>query len=453
MDMTGEYIIPAPRQKVWDALNDTEILKQAIPGCETITKHSDTEMSATVRAKVGPVSARFGGKVTISDRDPPNGYKIMGEGTGGPAGFAKGGATVKLTDDGDGTKLSYVVEANVGGKLAQIGSRLIDATARQMAENFFSKFAQPSSAARPPPPPPQRHRLLHRATPMADAGAAAERRRSPSQSSRPARQLDRNAAGEPRLASQRPQRAAVASSPGIWVTALADCGDLHAVFLHAVRLKPRRRLTKAPPRHETPPPARRLSMREDDDAIRNDHGERQARHREVEDRTLLVQFLREHLRPDRHPCRLRHQPVRRLRRPSRRLFGQKLHHAGGPGRTAPASRPSKASPNGDKLHPMQEAFRENHGLQCGFCTPGMVMSAVDLRASSIRSRPSARSASGSRAISAAAPATTTSSRRSRPAPRTRRRPKGERPCIISTTTRPRASTKPRSSFRASRKAS
>jgi uncharacterized protein len=142
MDMTGEYRIAAPRQKVWDALNDPEILKQAIPGCETITKHSDTEMSATVRAKVGPVSARFGGKVTISDRDPPNSYKIMGEGTGGPAGFAKGGATVKLSDDGAGTKLSYVVEANVGGKLAQIGSRLIDATARQMAENFFSKFAQ-----------------------------------------------------------------------------------------------------------------------------------------------------------------------------------------------------------------------------------------------------------------------------------------------------------------------
>ena len=159
MDMTGEYRIAAPRQKVWDALNDPEILKQAIPGCETITKHSDTEMSATVRAKVGPVSARFGGKVTISDRDPPNSYKIMGEGTGGPAGFAKGGATVKLTDDGDGTMLSYVVEANVGGKLAQIGSRLIDATARQMAENFFAKFAQvvvsstPAAAAPSAPAP------------------------------------------------------------------------------------------------------------------------------------------------------------------------------------------------------------------------------------------------------------------------------------------------------------
>jgi len=168
MDMTGEYRIAAPRQKVWDALNDPEILKQVIPGCETITKHSDTEMSATVRAKVGPVSARFGGKVTISDRDPPNSYKIMGEGTGGPAGFAKGGATVRLTDDGDGTKLSYTVEANVGGKLAQIGSRLIDATARQMAENFFSKFAQVVASGSPAPA------AAGTPTPVANAGAAAE---------------------------------------------------------------------------------------------------------------------------------------------------------------------------------------------------------------------------------------------------------------------------------------
>lgn len=149
MDMTGEYHIAAPRQKVWEALNDPEILKQSITGCETIEKISPTELTATVRAKVGPVSARFGGKVTLSDLDPPNGYRISGEGTGGPAGFAKGGATVKLVDDNGGTKLSYVVEANVGGKLAQIGSRLIDATARQMAEQFFGKFAQLVSAGAP----------------------------------------------------------------------------------------------------------------------------------------------------------------------------------------------------------------------------------------------------------------------------------------------------------------
>ncbi len=141
MDMTGEFLIPAPRQKVWAALNDPEILKQSIPGCEEVEKLSDTELQAKVTAKVGPVKARFGGKVTLSDLDPPNGYKITGEGSGGAAGFAKGGATVRLADADGGTRLSYTVEAHVGGKLAQIGSRLIDATARKMAEDFFSRFS------------------------------------------------------------------------------------------------------------------------------------------------------------------------------------------------------------------------------------------------------------------------------------------------------------------------
>jgi uncharacterized protein len=224
MDMTGEYIIPAPRQKVWDALNDTEILKQAIPGCETITKHSDTEMSATVRAKVGPVSARFGGKVTISDRDPPNGYKIMGEGTGGPAGFAKGGATVKLTDDGDGTKLSYVVEANVGGKLAQIGSRLIDATARQMAENFFSKFAQlvVSSSAAAAAPATTAPVAAPAATPMADAGAAAEAPPVTVAVVPPPPGGSIEMPPESRVPPpSTPSSSSGRVSPGIWVTALA----------------------------------------------------------------------------------------------------------------------------------------------------------------------------------------------------------------------------------------
>src|SRR5580704_17431354 len=141
MDMTGEFHIPAPRQKVWEALNDPEILKQSIPGCEEIEQVSPTELAAKVTAKVGPVKARFGGKVTLSDLDPPNGYKITGEGSGGAAGFAKGGATVRLADDGDGTKLSYVVEAHVGGKLAQIGSRLLVSTARKMGEEFFAGFS------------------------------------------------------------------------------------------------------------------------------------------------------------------------------------------------------------------------------------------------------------------------------------------------------------------------
>src|SRR5579883_2508360 len=128
MDMTGEFVIPAPRQKVWDALNDPAILQQCIPGCEAIEKLSDTELQAKVVAKVGPVRAHFGGKVTLSELDPPNGYKISGEGSGGAAGFAKGSAVVRLEPAGNGTRLVYDVDANVGGKLAQIGQRLIDGT-------------------------------------------------------------------------------------------------------------------------------------------------------------------------------------------------------------------------------------------------------------------------------------------------------------------------------------
>jgi carbon monoxide dehydrogenase subunit G len=155
MDLTGEYKIAAPREAVWRALNDPEILKQCIPGCESVEKTSDTAFAAKVRAKVGPVSAAFAGKVTLSDLDPPNGYKISGEGTGGVAGFAKGGAEVKLTPDGDGTLLAYTVQASVGGKLAQIGSRLIDSTARAMADQFFAKFAEVvgGGAAVPPAAP------------------------------------------------------------------------------------------------------------------------------------------------------------------------------------------------------------------------------------------------------------------------------------------------------------
>lgn len=141
MDLTGENRIPAPRAKVWEALNDPEILRQCIVGCEEIVKNSPTEWAAKVTAKVGPVKARFGGKVTLSELDPPNGYRITGEGTGGAAGFAKGGAVVKLTDAGSDTLLSYTVNAQVGGKLAQIGSRLIEGTTRKMADDFFTRFA------------------------------------------------------------------------------------------------------------------------------------------------------------------------------------------------------------------------------------------------------------------------------------------------------------------------
>ena len=141
MDMTGEYRIPASRERVWEALNDPAVLKQCIAGCEELEKTSDTEFSAKVTSKVGPVSAKFTGKVQLSDIDPPNGYTISGEGQGGVAGFARGGASVTLTEDGGETVLAYQANATVGGKLAQIGSRLIDSTARKMANDFFGKFA------------------------------------------------------------------------------------------------------------------------------------------------------------------------------------------------------------------------------------------------------------------------------------------------------------------------
>lgn len=142
MDMTGEYRIAAAREAVWKALNDPEVLKQCIPGCESVDKTSDTEFTARVTSAIGPVKARFTGKVKLSDIDPPNGYTISGEGQGGAAGFAKGGAKVKLAEDGDATVLSYEVNATVGGKLAQIGSRLIDGVARKMADEFFGRFVE-----------------------------------------------------------------------------------------------------------------------------------------------------------------------------------------------------------------------------------------------------------------------------------------------------------------------
>lgn len=141
MDMTGEYRIAAPRSAVWAALNDPDTLKACIPGCESLEKAGE-EMTATVVAKIGPVKAKFSGKVRFENVDAPNGYSIVGEGTGGVAGFAKGGADVKLSDDGAGTLLAYTAKAQVGGKLAQLGSRLIDGTAKMMADQFFAAFSE-----------------------------------------------------------------------------------------------------------------------------------------------------------------------------------------------------------------------------------------------------------------------------------------------------------------------
>lgn len=140
MEMTGTQRIEATREEVYAALNDTEVLKQCIPGCETIEKLSDTQMRATMTLKVGPVKASFKGMITLSDLDPPNGYRITGEGSGGAAGFAKGGANVRLTADGNATILEYRAKADVGGRLAQLGGRLIDGTATKLAGDFFEKF-------------------------------------------------------------------------------------------------------------------------------------------------------------------------------------------------------------------------------------------------------------------------------------------------------------------------
>jgi carbon monoxide dehydrogenase subunit G len=140
LEMSGEYVLPRDRKAVYAALNDVEVLKKCIPGCEELTKVSDNEFAAVVKMTIGPVSARFKGKVRLVDLDPPNGYRIEGEGEGGVAGFAKGGAKVELTEVPEGTKLTYNAEANVGGKIAQLGQRLLAGSAKKIADKFFANF-------------------------------------------------------------------------------------------------------------------------------------------------------------------------------------------------------------------------------------------------------------------------------------------------------------------------
>lgn len=141
MELHGQYTIDAPREAVWQALNSEDVLSKCIPGCETLEKQSDTAFSAVVQAKIGPVKAKFKGKVDLTDLNPPESYRISGQGSGGPAGFAKGGALVTLAEDGKATSLTYTVDAQVGGKLAQIGQRLIDASAKKLADEFFQNLS------------------------------------------------------------------------------------------------------------------------------------------------------------------------------------------------------------------------------------------------------------------------------------------------------------------------
>ncbi|MFC0384086.1 SRPBCC family protein [Muricoccus vinaceus] len=153
MDMTGSRHIEAPRQRVWEALNDPAVLQAAIPGCESVERTGDDSFAAKVAVRIGPMSAKFGGKVTLTNVRPPEGYTITGEGSGGAMGFARGGADVALVEEGpEATTLNYTVKAQVGGKMAQLGARLVDSTARQMADQFFDRFAAqlaPAPAAIP----------------------------------------------------------------------------------------------------------------------------------------------------------------------------------------------------------------------------------------------------------------------------------------------------------------
>jgi carbon monoxide dehydrogenase subunit G len=148
MIIEGEEKIEAPVQKVWEALNDPEILRECIPGCESLDKKSDTEMAAVVSLKIGPIKARFNGEVQLVNLNPPYSYTIQGEGKGGIAGFAKGGADVSLKEDGDATILTYAAKADVGGKMAQLGSRLITSTSKKLAGEFFSNFNAKVSGSR-----------------------------------------------------------------------------------------------------------------------------------------------------------------------------------------------------------------------------------------------------------------------------------------------------------------
>ena len=164
MEMTGEQLIHASQADTWAALNDPEMLKACVPGCESIERASDTEYIVQMTARVGPVSAKFKGKLNLSNMNPPHSYSIAFEGQGGVAGFAKGGADVSLTPEGHSTKLAYKVKANVGGKLAQIGSRLVDAAANKVANDFFNAFNE--KVGKPEHPAKEDHHDAHHPAPV-----------------------------------------------------------------------------------------------------------------------------------------------------------------------------------------------------------------------------------------------------------------------------------------------
>ncbi len=178
MDMTGERRIPSTRDRVWDALLNPEVLRRAIPGCKTLERTAENAFKATAAVKVGPIATSFTGDIKLLDLEPPSSYRIQGSGQGGPAGFARGGATVTLAEDGDATLLSYKVNAEVGGKLAQLGARLIDSSAKQMADQFFDRFSAEVAPAPAPaeavetPEHPAAVPVVHAAAPAENAPAS-----------------------------------------------------------------------------------------------------------------------------------------------------------------------------------------------------------------------------------------------------------------------------------------
>ena len=295
MTMTGEVTLPAERPKVWALLNDPEVLKSAIPGCQSLEKTGDNGFAAVVKTKIGPVSATFKGKVELSDIVPLVGYTIKGEGEGGIAGFAKGGAKVSLADAPGGTLLHYDVEATVGGKIAQLGSRLIDGVAKNMADKFFSNFAAAAADG------------------VAQVGEANSA--SPS--------------------SDHGEAAADAAPKKSWFGRII--GMIHVSM--AVNGRPASA--------------------------------------DVDPRTLLVQFLRENLRlTGTHVgCDTSQCGACVVHVDGRAIKSCTVLAASCEG--AQVTTIEGLATNG-KLHPMQQAFQDNHGLQCGFCTPGMIMAAVDL---------------------------------------------------------------------------
>jgi hypothetical protein len=228
MDLHGEYRIPAPAQRVWDALVDPEVLQACITGCRELTKVSDTEFAAVVAAKVGPVNATFKGSVSLLDLDPPRGYTLSGQGQGGAAGFAKMKARVALAEDGADTLLRYEAQAEVGGKLAAVGSRLVQAVAKKNADEFFSAFAARLGGAAVAPAVPVEAPVVAEAPPAAEVPVGAESPREAPVAAPVAAPAAAAAAAAPAALA----RAAVAAAPqagtGLpsWVIALiaGGCG-------------------------------------------------------------------------------------------------------------------------------------------------------------------------------------------------------------------------------------